>query len=127
MLARTVGVAGAEDFVTRLGLKTETTALDIACETGAATLPLARLGAIATGLDMTPHLLDEARARANDEGLTIRFDQGLAEKLPYPDESFDIVMSMFGAMYSSKPDRVVAEMFRVLKPGGRLAMANWTQ
>jgi len=77
--------------------------LDIACGTGNVTLPLAHRGATVTALDMTPHLLEEARARAASEGLNIRFDEGLAEALPYPDASFDMVVSMFGIMFSRPP------------------------
>ena len=79
-----------------------------------------------TGLDMTSHLLEEARARAAREGLRIRFDEGLAEMLPYPDGSFDVLVSMFGIMFSPLPATVASEMARVLRPGGRLALANWT-
>jgi ubiquinone/menaquinone biosynthesis C-methylase UbiE len=75
---------------------------------------------------MTPHLLEEARARAASEGLNIRFDEVFAEALPYPDASFDMVVSMFGIMFSPVPETVVSEMARVLRPGGRLALANWT-
>ena len=80
-----------------------------------------------TGLDMTPHLLEEARARAAREGLRIRFDEGFAETLPYPDASFDVLVSMFGITFSPLPVAVVSEMARVLRPGGRLALANWTR
>jgi SAM-dependent methyltransferase len=75
---------------------------------------------------MMPHLLEEARARAAREGLPIRFDEGFAETLPYPDDSFDLLVSMFGIMFSPLPATVVSEMARVLRPGGRLALANWT-
>ena len=71
-----------------------------------------------------PHLLEEARARADREGLHIRFDEGFAEGLPYADGSFDVVVSMFGIMFSPFPATVVSEMARVLRPGGRLALAN---
>ena len=100
--------------------------LDIACGTGNVTVPLARRGAMVTGLDMMPHLLEEARARAAREGLRIRFDEGFAETLPYPDGSFDVLVSMFGIMFSPLPATVASEMARVLRPGGRLALANWT-
>ena len=80
-----------------------------------------------TGLDMTPHLLEEARARAAREGLRIRFDEGFAETLPYPDASFDVLVSMFGITFSPLPAAVVSEMARVLRPGGQLALANWTR
>lgn len=100
--------------------------LDIACGTGNATIPLARRGALVTGLDMTPHLLEEARARAVREGFCIRFDEGFAETLPYPDGSFDVLVSMFGIMFFPLPETAASEMARVLRPGGRLALASWT-
>ncbi|MBV8214603.1 MAG: class I SAM-dependent methyltransferase [Verrucomicrobia bacterium] len=125
-IAREIGAPEAENFVARMELEPGARVLDIACGTGNATIPLARRGTRATGLDMMPLLLEEARARAAREGLPIRFDEGFAEKLPYPDGSFDVVVSMFGIMFSPLPETVASEMARVLKPGGRLALANWT-
>ncbi|HEY2535166.1 MAG TPA: class I SAM-dependent methyltransferase [Xanthobacteraceae bacterium] len=124
-LAREIGVPEAESFVARMELEPGARVLDVACGTGNATIPLARRGATVTGLDMTPHLLGEARARAAREGLRIRFDEGFAETLPYPDGSFDMLVSMFGIMFSPLPAIVASEMARVLRPGGRLALANW--
>jgi hypothetical protein len=125
-IAREIGVPEAERFVARIGLEPGARVLDIACGTGNVTIPLARRGAIVTGLDMTPRLLEEARARATRERLRIRFDEGFAEMLPYPDGSFDVVVSMFGIMFSPLPATVASEMARVLRPGGRLALASWT-
>jgi 2-polyprenyl-3-methyl-5-hydroxy-6-metoxy-1,4-benzoquinol methylase len=125
-IAREMGAPGAEGFVARMGLEPGTRVLDIACGTGNVTIPLARRGALVTGLDMMPHLLEEARARAAREGLRIRFDEGFAETLPYPDGGFDVLVSMFGIMFSPLPAVVASEMARVLRPGGRLALANWT-
>jgi SAM-dependent methyltransferase len=126
-LARELGgPPEAERFVARMGFEPRARVLDIACGTGNATIALARRGAVVTGLDITPHLLEEARARAVREGLRIRFDEGFAETLPYPDGSFDVLVSMFGIMFSPLPATAVSEMARVLRPGGRLALANWT-
>ncbi len=125
-IAREIGAPEAEGFVARMGLEPGARVLDIACGTGNVTIPLARRGAMVTGLDMMPHLLEEARARAAREGLRIRFDEGFAETLPYPDGSFDVLVSMFGIMFSPLPATVASEMARVLRPGGRLALANWT-
>ena len=123
-LAREIGTPEAEGFVARMELEPGARVLDIACGTGNVTIALARRGAMVTGLDMMPHLLEEARARAASEGLPIRFDEGFAETLPYPDGSFDVLVSMFGIMFSPLPATVASEMARVLRPGGRLALAN---
>jgi SAM-dependent methyltransferase len=95
-MAREIGAPEAENFVVRMKLEPGERVLDVACGTGNVTIPLARRGATVTGLDMMPHLLEEARVRAAREGLRIRFDEGFAETLPYPDGSFDVLVSMFG-------------------------------
>jgi ubiquinone/menaquinone biosynthesis C-methylase UbiE len=117
----------AEEFVERIGIKTGSRVLDVACGTGNTALPAARTGASVTGVDIAPNLLEQARKRAAAEGLEIRFDEGDAEQLPYPDQSFDVVLTMFGAMFAPRPDTVAAELMRVCKPGGLIAMANWTR
>ena len=116
----------AEAFVTRLNIAPGTEVLDVACGTGNTAIPLARRGARVTGVDIAPNLLQQARARAAGEGLEIAFHEGDAEQLPYPDASFDAVVTMFGAMFAPRHEMVAAEFARVLKPGGLLAMANWT-
>lgn len=123
-VALTVAPA-AELFVHRLAFPRGTRVLDVACGTGNTALPLARLNCVVTGVDVASNLLEQARARASTAGLDIRFDEGDAECLPYPDGSFDAVVSMFGAMFAPRPELVAKEMARVLVPGGRLAMANW--
>jgi ubiquinone/menaquinone biosynthesis C-methylase UbiE len=100
--------------------------LDIACGTGNLAIPAARLGAKVTGVDIAPNLLEQARQRAASEGLEARFDEGDAEQLAYSDGEFDVVMTMFGAMFAPRPQRVAAEMDRVCRSGGTIAMANWT-
>jgi len=116
----------AEEFVERIGIKPSSRVLDVACGTGNTALPAARTGASVTGVDIAPNLLEQARKRAAAEGLEIRFDEGDAEQLPYPNQSFDVVLTMFGAMFAPRPDMVAAELMRVCKPGGLIAMANWT-
>jgi len=116
---------GGERFIADLGLAPGMKVLDVACGTGNLAVPAARTGALVTGLDIAPNLLGQARERAAAEGLEIRFDEGDAEAMPYEDASFDVVMSMFGAMFAPRPEVVAAELARVLKQGGRLAMANW--
>ena len=117
---------GAEEFIARLELKPGDRVLDVACGSGNLSIPAARAGAIVTGVDIATNLIEQARARAKSEGLTIQFDEGDAESLPYDDASFDVVVSMFGAMFAPRPELVAAELVRVCRPGGRIAMANWT-
>ena len=118
--------SGAEEFIDRLALQPGTRLLDVACGNGNLAIVAARFGAAATGVDIAPNLLEEGRERAKAEGLTIQFDEGDAEQLPYPDASFDVVVSMFGAMFAPRPEVAAAELVRVCRPGGRIAMANWT-
>lgn len=99
--------------------------LDVGTGTGVAAVTAARAGANVTGLDLTPELLAEARLNAEIAGCSIRFDEGDAEQLPYADASFDVVLSQFGHMFAPRPDVVMAEIRRVLKPGGRVAFATW--
>ncbi|HEY0759617.1 MAG TPA: class I SAM-dependent methyltransferase [Acidisarcina sp.] len=124
VVAKTIS-AGAEQFVASLAIPPGRRVLDVACGTGNCAIPLARDGAIVTGIDIAPNLLVQARERASAENLTIHFDEGDAEELPYPEASFDAIVSMFGAMFAPNPELVAAEFARVLKPGGLLAMANW--
>ncbi len=117
----------AADFVTRQQLSASDRVLDAACGSGNLTIPAARTGAKVTGLDLVPSLLDEARAWATWENLRIPFDLGNAESLPYADGTFDVVLSMFGVMFAARPERVVSELARVTRRGGRVALANWTR
>jgi len=101
--------------------------LDVAAGNGNATLAAARRFADVTATDFVPALLDKARARAQAEGLVVRFEPADAEALPYADGSFDVVLSTFGAMFTADHARQAREMLRVLRPGGRIGLANWTQ
>jgi ubiquinone/menaquinone biosynthesis C-methylase UbiE len=114
------------EFANRLDLKPGMKVLDVACGTGNQSLPAARAGADVTGLDIAPNLLEQARKRAQAEGLKIEFIEGDAEQLPQSSASFDVVMSMFGAMFAPRPDKVASELLRVCRPGGFVAMGNWT-
>jgi SAM-dependent methyltransferase len=118
--------SGAEEFVDRLDLKPNETVLDVACGTGNSAIPAARKGAVVTGVDIAPNLVEQARARAKAENVECWFDEGDAEDLPYPDGSFDTVITMFGAMFAPRPDKTASELVRVCRPGGRIVMANWT-
>jgi SAM-dependent methyltransferase len=117
---------GAAQFVTRLGLSAGERVLDVATGTGNLAIPAARAGATVTGVDIAPNLVTQAKARAAAEGLTIRFDVGDAEALSYDDGEFDTAVSMFGAMFAARPERAASELLRVVRAGGRIAMANWT-
>ncbi len=100
--------------------------LDVGTGTGVVAVTAARAGAMVSGLDLTPELLEEARENARIAGTDeIEWTEGDAEHLPYPDASFDVVLSQFGHMFAPRPDIVVAQMHRVLKPGGRIALATW--
>ncbi len=118
--------AWGEEFVNRLKLRPGMKVLDVACGTGNQAIPAARKGADVTALDIAPNLLAQARTRAVEEAVDIHFVEGDAEDLPFGDQSFDVVYSMFGAMFAPRPDRAAAELQRVCKPGGLIAMANWT-
>jgi len=117
---------GAEEFVSRLSLKPGMKVLDVACGTGNQSIPAARTGATVTGLDLAPNSLEQARKRAETAGLKIEFIEGDAEKLPQGTGEFDVVLSMFGAMFAPRPDVVASELLRVCRPGGLIAMGNWT-
>lgn len=122
---KTVWTVGPE-LVRRAGIVEGEKVLDVACGTGNATIPAARVGATVTGLDITPELLEIARRRAADEGLEIEFVEGDAEALPFDDASFDVVVSTFGVMFAPRHEVAAAELARVTRPGGRIAIANWT-
>ena len=123
-VARTIS-RPAKAFVDRLPLPRGCRVLDVACGTGNLAIPLAHAGHRVTGVDIATNLLQQARERAAADGVAATFDEGDAENLPYPDGSFDAVVSMFGAMFAPRPDLVAHELARVLRPGGLLAMANW--
>lgn len=124
MVAKTIA-GGAETFVGRIGIRPGMRVLDVACGTGNTAIPAARLGAVVTGVDIAANLVEQARERAKGEELSVTFDEGDAEQLPYEDASFDAVVTMFGAMFAPRYKLVASQMARVLKPGGLLAMANW--
>lgn len=100
--------------------------LDVGCGAGQIAIPAARAGINVTGLDLASNLVAQARARASAEGLAAQFDEGDAERLPYPDASFDVVVSLIGAMFAPRPEHVASEFRRVCRSGGRILMANWT-
>ena len=116
----------AEEFYRRLGVAPGARLLDVACGAGQLALIAARAGAEVTGCDIAVNWVERARERAAAEGLMIVFEEGDAEALPYADGQFDVVASLIGAMFAPRPLLVAAELTRVCKPGGMIAMANWT-
>jgi SAM-dependent methyltransferase len=120
---RDSGEALVKGFGIRKGLKV----MDLGCGDGTTALPMARLGADVLGVDIARNLVEAGNQRAKEEGLTnCRFQEGDATDLdPLPDQAFDLVVSIFGAMFAPKPFEVAKEMVRVTKPGGRIVMGNW--
>ena len=114
------------EFFGRLHIQPGTRMLDVACGAGQLSVMAARAGAIVTGLDLAANSLEQARVRAAAENLKIDFAEGDAESLPYADESFDLVVSLIGAMFAPRPALVASEMVRACRPGGQIAMGNWT-
>jgi SAM-dependent methyltransferase len=100
--------------------------LDVATGTGNAAIAAARLGCSAVGVDYVPALLERGRRRAAAEGLSVTFLDGDAESLPFPNDSFDAVTSVFGSMFAPDHARAAGELLRVCRPGGTIALASWT-
>jgi SAM-dependent methyltransferase len=119
-------VGEAAEFMSHLDLKPGMKVLDAACGTGNLAVIAAKLGCVTSGLDLAANLIAQARERAQQEGLNIEYTQGDAEALPYGDATFDAVVSMYGVMFAPRPELVVAELRRVTKPGGLIALANWS-
>jgi SAM-dependent methyltransferase len=117
---------GALEFLSRIHIEPGTRVLDVACGAGQTAIPMSRAGAKVTGVDISTNLIEQARARAQAENLDARFEEGDAEMLPYEDASFDIVISLIGAMFAPRPELVAAELKRVCRPGGKIIMGNWT-
>jgi SAM-dependent methyltransferase len=117
----------AVQLLDRVALAAGTSLLDVACGSGQLALIAARRGAKVTGVDIAPNAIIAARNRARVEGLDAQFDEGDAEDLPYPDASFDVVASLYGAMFAPRPELVARELLRVCRPGGMIVMGNWTR
>ena len=111
--------------VAALAIEPGTRVLDVACGTGGVALRAARAGAAVVGIDVAADQLEKARLAAEAEGLEIRFDEGDCQELPYGDGEFDAVPSAFGAIFAHDHERAAAELARVCRPGGRLALTTW--
>jgi SAM-dependent methyltransferase len=125
VIGTTLQIVG-ETLAEAAGVRAGEAVLDVAAGNGNASLAAARRHAIVTSTDYVPALLDKGRARAEAEALAMQFEVADAEALPYPNASFDVVLSSFGVMFTPQHQRAADEMLRVLRPGGRIAMANWT-
>lgn len=125
-IAETMRESG-EALVAQLGITKEMNILDLGCGDGTTAIPEAKLGAVVTGVDIAANLVEAGNKRAEAEGLSnCSFQEGDASDLnALKDESFDLVVSIFGAMFAPKPMDVAKEMVRVTKKGGRIIMGNW--
>jgi SAM-dependent methyltransferase len=113
-------------LVEACGIGPEMTVLDVAAGPGNASIPAAQRGARVTASDLTPELFDAGRARAETEGVELEWVEADAERLPFEDESFDIVMSSIGAMFAPRHQDVADELVRVCSPGGTIGLLSWT-
>lgn len=117
----------AAGFMDQLPLRRGLRVLDVACGTGNLAVIAAAHGCEVTGIDIASNLIAQARARADREGLVITFAEADAEALPFANDSFDLTVSMFGVMFTPQPAVATEELRRVTKPGGMVALANWTR
>jgi ubiquinone/menaquinone biosynthesis C-methylase UbiE len=100
--------------------------LDVATGSGNTAISAARRYCDVTGIDYVPELIEQAKERAGAERLGMTFEVGDAENLPYPDASFDVVLSTVGVMFAPDQEKTAGELLRVCKPGGKVGLANWT-
>lgn len=121
----TVTTIPAAQLVKHARLRAGQRVLDVGCGTGVVALTAARAGARVCALDLSPVLIEQGKRHAALAGAEIEFKEGDVEALPYEDASFDTVLSQFGHMFAPRPDVAVAEMLRVLKPGGTIAFSTW--
>jgi ubiquinone/menaquinone biosynthesis C-methylase UbiE len=125
VVGTTLQIVG-ENLCEALDLRAGTRVLDVAAGNGNATLAAARRWCDVTSTDYVAALLEGGRRRAQADGLSVRFLEADAENLPYPDASFDVVMSTFGVMFTADQERAAAQMARVCRSGGKIGLANWT-
>jgi ubiquinone/menaquinone biosynthesis C-methylase UbiE len=125
IVGTTLQIVG-ESLCEALDLRSGSRVLDVAAGNGNATLAAARRWCDVTSTDYVPALLESGRKRAEAEGHTIEFQEADAENLPFPDGSFDVVLSTFGVMFTPDSEKAASELARVCKPGGKIGLANWT-
>lgn len=115
----------SETILDKAGVVSGDTLLDVACGTGNLAIPAAERGAVVTGIDITPKLVQIARAEAAGKGLDINIEEGDAEALDAADGSFDKVISVFGMIFAPQHELAASEMVRVARPGGTVAITSW--
>src|SRR5882757_4460735 len=125
IVGSTLQIVG-EELCEALDLRSGSKVLDVAAGNGMASLAAARRWCDVTSTDYVPALLERGRARAEAEGWTIAFQEADAENLPFEPNSFDVVLSTFGVMFTPNQDKAAAELLRVCKPKGQIGLANWT-
>lgn len=116
----------ARELVDACAISAGQEVLDVAAGNGNLAVLAAGEGAGVVASDITPAMVELGRRRTEGEGLTVEWVEADAEQLPFEDARFDCAASVFGAMFAPRPERVAAELFRVVKPGGTVGMANWT-
>lgn len=120
-----VTTATAAELVKHARIRAGQWVLDVGCGTGVVALTAARAGATVSALDLSPALIEHGKRHAALAGVAIEFMEGDVEALPYENASFDVVTSQFGHMFAPRPELAIAEMLRVLKPGGTVAFSTW--
>ena len=115
----------AAQLVRHAGVKPGMRVLDVGCGTGVVAITAARSGAVVTGADLTPELLQRARDNARIAGVDVSWHEADVEELPFSDAQFDVVLSQFAHMFAPRPEVATSEMIRVLKPGGTIAFSTW--
>ncbi|WP_019587721.1 class I SAM-dependent methyltransferase [Deinococcus apachensis] len=117
---------GALEFLMRANVGPSERMLDVGCGAGQTAIPAAKAGVTVTGVDIATNLIEQARTRTQQESVEVRFEEGDAENLQFPDGSFDVVLSLFAAIFAPRPELVAHELTRVCRTGGRIVMGNWT-
>src|SRR5205807_770951 len=125
VVGSTLQIVG-EELCEAMNLRAGCKVLDVAAGNGMASLAAARRWCDVTSTDYVPGLLEQGRTRAMADGATIEFKEADAENLPFADNSFDVVLSTFGVMFTPNQDRAASELLRVCKSRGKIGLANWT-
>jgi SAM-dependent methyltransferase len=125
VIGTTLQIVG-ESLCEAVDLEAGSSVLDVACGNGNAALAGARRWCKVTGLDYVPELLERAGARARSEGLQLELVEGDAERLPFEDGRFDVALSTYGVMFAPDQQQAAREIVRVVKPGGKIGLSNWT-